>query len=66
LDGFSFGRDFDLEFILGHNGAVPITTNKMGHHRIAATMLRITWTERWLEDGLAELDQSLGLVGHQN
>jgi hypothetical protein len=39
--------------------------NKMGHHHISATILGITWTERWLVDGSAEVDQSLGPVGRQ-
>jgi hypothetical protein len=53
---FLLGKDYDLVFVLGHDGAVcaaAITTTKMGHHRIAATMLRTTWTERWLGDGSA-------------
>jgi hypothetical protein len=29
---------------------------------ISATILGITWTERWLGDGSAEVDQSLGLL----
>jgi hypothetical protein len=29
------------------------------------TMLGITWTQRWLGDGSAEVDQSLGLLGRQ-
>jgi hypothetical protein len=33
---------------------------KMGHRHISATMLGITWTER-----MAEVDQSLGLLGCQ-
>jgi hypothetical protein len=32
---------------------------------ISATVLVITWTERWLRDGSAEVDQSLGLLGCQ-
>jgi hypothetical protein len=37
----------------------------MGHRHISATMLGITWTERWLGDGSAEVDQLLGLLGRQ-
>jgi hypothetical protein len=29
----------------------------------SAIMLEITWTERWLEDESAEVDQSLGILG---
>jgi hypothetical protein len=32
---------------------------------ISATTLGITWTERWLGDGSAEVDQLLGLLGRQ-
>jgi hypothetical protein len=35
----------------------------MGHRRISVTMLEITWTERWLGNELAEVDQVLGLLG---
>jgi hypothetical protein len=35
----------------------------MGRRHISATMLGITWTEKWLEDGSAEVDQSLGPLG---
>jgi hypothetical protein len=42
-----------------------LSSNKMGHCNISATMLGITWTERWLGDGLAEVDQSLCLLGSQ-
>jgi hypothetical protein len=37
----------------------------MRRHISAATILRITWTERWLGDGSAEVDQLLGLLGRQ-
>jgi hypothetical protein len=50
---FLFRKDCDWMFILGPAGAVgtaPITTssNKMGCSHISATMLGITWTEKWL------------------
>jgi hypothetical protein len=34
-------------------------------HHLSATMLGIAWTELWLGDGSAEVDQSLGLLGRQ-
>jgi hypothetical protein len=37
---------------------------RMRRH-ISATMLGITWTERWMGDGSAEVDRSLGLLGRQ-
>jgi hypothetical protein len=37
---------------------------RMRRH-ISATTLEITCTERWLGDGWAEVDQSLGLLGRQ-
>jgi hypothetical protein len=42
----------------------PYQLTRMRRH-FSATMLRITWTERWLGDGSAELDQSLGPLGCQ-
>jgi hypothetical protein len=37
----------------------------MGHCHISATVLGITWTERWLGDGSVEMDQSLGILVRQ-
>jgi hypothetical protein len=50
-------------FILGHAGAIctaPITTSnyppaRWGTATFLSTMLGITWTERWLGDGSAEV-----------
>jgi hypothetical protein len=39
------------------------SSNKTGRCHISATMLGITWTEGWLGDGSAEVDQSLGHLG---
>jgi hypothetical protein len=36
-----------------------------GDRHISATMLRITWTEKWLGDGSGEVDQLLGLLVRQ-
>jgi hypothetical protein len=38
-------------------------SNKMGSRHISATMSGITWPERWLRAGSAEVDQFLGLLG---
>jgi hypothetical protein len=59
--------------VLGHAGAVwgclnyhlKPSSNKMGCRHISA-MLGITWTERWLENGSAEVDQLLGQVARFN
>jgi hypothetical protein len=39
-----------------------LSSNKMGCRHI---LLGITWTERWLRDGSAEVAQSLGPLGRQ-
>jgi hypothetical protein len=41
-----------------------LSSSKMRHHHISA-MLGIAWTERWLGDGSAKVNQSLCLLGHQ-
>jgi hypothetical protein len=47
------------------NYHLNLSSNKMRCCHISAIMLRIAWTERWLGDGSAEVDQLLGLLGHQ-
>jgi hypothetical protein len=47
------------------NYHLKLSSNKMGRRHIFATMLGITRTGRWLGDGSAEVDQSLGLLGRQ-
>jgi hypothetical protein len=44
---------------------LKLPSNKMGRRHVSATMLGIIWTERWLGDGSAEVDQFLGLLGRQ-
>jgi hypothetical protein len=36
---------------------LKLSSNKMDHCHISTTMLGITWTERWLGDGSAEVDK---------
>jgi hypothetical protein len=54
-----------LELYVLPNCHLKLSCNMMERRHIAAIMLGITWTERWLVDGSAEVDQSLGLLGRQ-
>jgi hypothetical protein len=38
------------------NYHVKLSSNKMGRRHISDTTLGITWTQRWLGDGSAEVD----------
>jgi hypothetical protein len=44
---------------------LKLSSNKIGHCHISASMLGITWTESWLGYGSTEVDRSLGLLGRQ-
>jgi hypothetical protein len=47
------------------NYHLKLSSNKMERCHISATMLETTWTERWLGDGSAEVNQSPGLLDSQ-
>jgi hypothetical protein len=44
---------------------LKLSNKKMGRRHISTTMLGITWTENWLEDGSAEVDETFVLLGRQ-
>jgi hypothetical protein len=54
-------------FVIGNQNSESLFYTQLTRKRrhISATMLAITWTERWLGDRSAEMDQSLGFLGRQ-
>jgi hypothetical protein len=57
-----------IRFVVGKKNSEIFFNARLTRMRrhIFATMLGITWRERWLGDGLADVDQSLALLGRQN
>jgi hypothetical protein len=47
------------------NYYLKLSSNKMGRRHISPTILGITWTDRWLGDGLAKVEKTLGVLGRQ-